>query len=436
LLQVSMIPLRFDFVPYPLWRRRLPAPLPLLARTALRPFMPVDADTQPPQTARELAAYLVRWRLLPKGISAADAERALAADDAPIDRVPPDASSPPLRQPIRLPAQWQPMERILMTFPVLYPPLWDVHRQMIAAITPVADMTVIVPSAAWARAIRFYLGEPHPNPSPHTERGFQNRIQLDRVQFLQAPTDDIWIRDYGPFVGYDAAGERAVIDGQFDPLGAYPQARDDGFAAVWAAYRGLPSRRFEFHTEGGNYWSDGAGTLIVSDEMLARYPHMTARDIEARLCEAFAFDKLIMLPRLLREETGHIDLVCKLADETTVLINRPNGSLNDERLRQAAAMLRGETNAAGQPYRVIDLPFPSLYHNWFVYPVWRTYTNSLTVNGRVLVPIFGVGEDREALAIYRAAMPQYEIVPIDCRASANGGGAVHCLTKEVPAALG
>jgi agmatine/peptidylarginine deiminase len=31
-------------------------------------------------------------------------------------------------------------------------------------------------------------------------------------------------------------------------------------------------------------------------------------------------------------------------------------------------------------------------------------------------------------------MPAHEFVPIDCRAAINGGGAVHCLTREIPAA--
>jgi agmatine deiminase len=63
--------------------------------------------------------------------------------------------------------------------------------------------------------------------------------------------------------------------------------------------------------------------------------------------------------------------------------------------------------------------------------VWRSYTNSLTVNGRVLVPIFRVPQDSRALAVYQSALPEFEIIPVDCSRAANGGGAVHCLTKEV-----
>jgi agmatine/peptidylarginine deiminase len=31
-------------------------------------------------------------------------------------------------------------------------------------------------------------------------------------------------------------------------------------------------------------------------------------------------------------------------------------------------------------------------------------------------------------------MPDHEVIAIDSRAAANGGGGVHCLTKEIPAA--
>jgi len=50
------------------------------------------------------------------------------------------------------------------------------------------------------------------------------------------------------------------------------------------------------------------------------------------------------------------------------------------------------------------------------------------------MPVFRVGQDARALAIYQNALPDFEIVPVDCSQAANGGGAVHCLTKEVPSA--
>lgn len=414
--------LRFEYIPYPLWRRRMPMPLKPLARALLRHIYPLDAEAHPPQTAAAQAAYLRRCRLLPLGMTQSEAETLLERESVHVE-APREAQPDAHARPVRLPAQWEPLERVLLAFPVLYPPLWAQHARMIAAISHTAAVTVLLPSAAWARVIAVYLRMHH-------------AFRAERIEWLLLPTDDIWIRDYGPFVGFDAQGQRAAVDAVYQPLAQYPQTRDDAAAGVWAAYAGLPSRRFDFATEGGNYWSDGAGTLLVSDEMLVRYPQLSIAEIERRLREVFIFDKLIMLPRLLMEETGHVDLVCKLIDAETVLVSAPSGGINDDRLRTAAALLRRETNARGQRYRVHLLPMPPMQRNWWVYPVWRSYTNSLTVNGRILVPVFGIGQDMQALDVYRQAAPKQEIIPIDCRAGAYGGGAVHCLTREIPAADG
>jgi agmatine deiminase len=420
--------IRLDYIPYPLWRRRMPAPLRPFARAALRPFYPLDWETHPPANARAMAAYMARWRLLPKGVTQENATHVIENEDAQTRHV----SSAPFEVPfyttemglpLRLPAQWEPMERILLAFPVLYPPLWSVHAQMIAAISQVAGVTLLLPAKEWVGGVAAYLK-------------LYSMTDLSRIEWLILPTDDIWIRDYGPFVGYDSEGKRAAVDAAFAPLDSYPQERDNAAARAWAAQAGVPIHSIDLETEGGNYWSDGAGTLLVSDELFARYPALSSKEIEAKLRAVFAFEKLIVLPRLLMEETGHVDLVCKLADAETVLVSAPNGSLNDDRLRIAAALLRRETNAQGQRYRVIELPMPPLYRNWWAFPVWRTYTNSLTVNRRVLVPIYGLGDDQRALDIYQQAMPAHTVVPINCRASINGGGAVHCLTKEVPISKG
>lgn len=41
--------------------------------------------------------------------------------------------------------------------------------------------------------------------------------------------------------------------------------------------------------------------------------------------------------------------------------------------------------------------------------------------------------DATALAVYREAMPDHEVVGIDASVAANAGGAVHCLTMQITA---
>jgi len=410
------LPIRADFIPYPLWRRRGMPPMHALWSAAST----ADQDTHPPLSPEYQAHYLARWRILPAGMDAAAARRALIAlGEGVVTPAPAESDLPAARLPIRLPAQWEPLAAVVITFPVLYPPLWETHLQMIEAIAPVARVDVLLSHPTWARMIRLHL----------EARG---RAPLDAVRFVHLPTDDIWVRDYGAIIGYDADGRRAAVNPIYDPLDTYPQSRDDAMPARYAALLAIPCASLDLHTEGGNIWSDGAGTLLMSDDLYHRHPDMTPDAVCECLRAAIAFEALITTPPLRHEETGHIDLAIKLADAKTILI-ADGVPFNRDRLHTTRDQLTRARNAAGEPYTLITLPMPAPYLNWGVYPVWRSYTNALTVNGRVLMPTFGVPEDALALDIYRRVMPDYAIVGIDCTAAVNGGGAVHCLTKEVPA---
>jgi agmatine deiminase len=390
----------------PGWLRRLS--LPLLER-----WTAASADLHPPQTPEAMTAYLLRWRLIVP-TERDSALRALAESHG-IEAAA-SFAEPPLAEPgpIRLPAQWEPIETVLLSWPAFYPALWPLHTAMTTAIAPAAPLTILVPSVLWGTAVRWFLQR-------------SGTGDLDRLRFVALPTDDIWVRDYGPVIGQDARGQRVCLRFIYDPLPSYPQDQDDALALRWAAQAGLPTRRLDLHLEGGNIWSDGQGTVIVSEHAFHANSGLTVE----RLRAALGAEKLIVTPRLEREETGHVDLLVKLADARTVLLSHATGLVNGDNLRRTRRIFEKQTNAAGERYRIFELPTPPLYLNWFCYPVWRSYTNALTVNGRVLVPVYGLREDAEALAVYRAAMPDYSIIPIDCSVSANGGGAVHCLTKEI-----
>ncbi|MEO1440256.1 MAG: agmatine deiminase family protein [Chloroflexota bacterium] len=411
--------LQFNYIPYPLWRRKLPLPLKWAARPLLQRYYPVKATGRTVPTVNDIADYLLRFDLLP-GINRTELTKKLAQDYiGPTEIVDPDAQPATTTKPSRLPAQWEPIERVMMSWPVLYPPLWPLHAQMAEAISAVASVQINVPHYLWQHAIHLYL----------EQRG---KAIMNALHFYHLPTDDIWIRDYGPVVCLDENGQRVAVNMTYDPLPNYPQHQDDSMPRRWAAHRNFPVYKLDFHGEGGNLWSDGMGTLLMTNQAYRQNEDLNRISLLERLHGAFTFEKLVILPRLRMEETGHVDLVVKLASADTVLVSGPQALFTGDRLRMAANQLRRDTNARGDRYNVVMLPTPPLYFNWFGYPIRRSYTNALTVNGRVLVPVYGIPTDERALHIYADTMPDHDIVPIDCTIGANGGGAVHCLTKEVP----
>jgi agmatine deiminase len=414
---------QFNMVPYPLWRKQFPRWTQWITQPLFDRYLAAEADRFPPVTAQALGQYLHRWGLAQDARAAAQFMRENPPVVEVVGQPGPEPVYPRYEKTgkVRLPAQWEPMESILLTWPILYPALWEQHAQMTEAIAPVATVCILLPSESWASAVHYLL----------RQRG---RVNPQQVRYLILPTDDIWVRDYGPVVGLDAEGEQVCVNLIFDPLPLYPQQQDDRMPLRWAAHEEIAVRTLDLHLEGGNIWSDGQGTIIMAAQIFHSNPGLTRTALLNSLHAVLDFEKLILLPRLEHEETGHVDLLVKLADAETVLVSEPTVLLNDGNLRLAAHLLRESSNAAGKPYNVLPLPTPPLYLNWLVYPVWRSYTNALTVNGRVLVPVFDVPTDEAALRVYAQAMPQHEIIPIQCAPGANGGGAVHCLTKEIPAA--
>jgi agmatine deiminase len=410
---------RFGDVIYPLWRRKVSPLIQPVTEKILETVYPIQADKKAPQSAQEMARFLLEWDII-RGADEHSLVNALENSEAHIEFVDRDAKAP-LHDgsPIRIPAQWEQTERALIAWGRMYPKMWDMHAQMAEAISQVAIAEILIPSEMWAKAVAVYL----------KWRGHAN---MDNIHLLVLRTDDIWIRDYGSIIGIADEGHRVALNATYDVLPQYPQADDDGMAERWAAHHGVSIQPIDLHTEGGNLWSDGQGTLIMSSQIFYSNTYYKRDTILDYLHGIIHFEKAIITPRLTLEETGHVDLLLKLASENTVFVSKASSFSTEEVLRKVKRLFERESNAKGEPYQVFELPTPSLYLNWFTYGIRRAYTNSLTINGRVLVPVFGIKQDDMALKTYAQAMPDYDIIPIDSHIGINGGGAVHCMTREVP----
>jgi agmatine deiminase len=83
--------------------------------------------------------------------------------------------------------------------------------------------------------------------------------------------------------------------------------------------------------------------------------------------------------------------------------------------------------------QVVELP-------WLPYvdreqpPTVVPYTNFYICNGGLIVPTRGEESDAQALALLASLYPGREAVAVPGETLALGGGGVHCITQQVPAA--
>jgi agmatine deiminase len=232
-------------------------------------------------------------------------------------------------------------------------------------------------------------------------------------EYVTAPVDSIWMRDYGPLFVKDARGDLEVVD-----LSYYPERpNDDAIPARVARERGLASKRLRLYWEGGNYTSDGKGNVFASDVLHSRNSG-SASQIDASVGAAFS-GRLNVLDHM-RDDggTGHIDMFVLMTGPRSLLLNRfPSGHQNKARMDRHAQALE----SMGYSVTRLDLGDRR----------FSSYTNGLIVNDVALVPTYGkASTDGAALAAYRAA--GYRTVGIDCRRIIQWSGAIHCITMTVP----
>lgn len=251
-------------------------------------------------------------------------------------------------------------------------------------------------------------------------------VSLDSVYFYIYPRNSVWIRDYGPWFVRQEGDTEGIVDFIYNR----PRPQDDAIPGLIGSDWGMPVYGSPLEHAGGNFMVDGLGTGFASTLIYEENSGYTAAEIESLMQAYNGLEQFIVLQRINIEYTGHIDLWTKCLNDTLIMVGRyASGHANHELLNQHAAYFENLTNREGRPYRVVRMPMP-----WSTSSAPPSYLNSLIVNNKVLVPLWGEAEDDTALAIYQQAMPNHEIVGIDCSSMSGSGGAIHCITMQAPSA--
>lgn len=333
----------------------------------------------------------------------------------------------------RWPAEWEPHAATWLAWPhkadswpgklERIPP---VFAEMVRALTRGENVRILSRSAADSQSIALQLREAD--------------VDASRVEVVEIPTDDAWIRDHGPtFLTHETA-RTAVIDWGYNAWGGkYPPWDLDARVASSIADR-LGARCFNpgMILEGGSIDGDGEGTILTTESCLLnpnRNPELDTREIERRLSEYLGARKILWLGEgVVGDDTdGHVDDITRFVAPGVVVtaVEEDPADANFEPLAENRRRLASMTDARGRALEVVDLPMPR--------PVFgggdrlpASYANFYVANAVVLVPVFEDPADRRAVEVLRSCFPGREVVGIDARDLVWGLGAFHCLTQQQP----
>lgn len=337
---------------------------------------------------------------------------------------------------IVLPAEWEGHNAVLLAWPHAHTD-WaymlteaeTCYENMVRAISRHAKVVVIAPDT-----------------TPIRER--LKDIPKENLIFFDAPTNDTWIRDYGPITTLDGEGNPIVNDFGFNAWGGkFEHALDNAVNALMKERHLITAPTVDhnhFILEGGSIESDGKGTLLTTESCLlttTRNSSLSRKEIEDRLHQWLGVKKVLWLTKgnMIGDDTdGHIDTIARLAPDNTILYNGTGWGTED--LEQAKELegiveeLKEMTNASEQPFNLVELPLPDPVHDPDDgHRLPATYANFLIINNALILPTYGqpMNDQRAEMAI-RVAFPHYEIEKVDCRALVRQHGSLHCATMQIP----
>ena len=227
-------------------------------------------------------------------------------------------------------------------------------------------------------------------------------------------TKDIWLRDFMPLKTRDGR----YVSFRYEPsyLKNSPELRTN-YKRYLECEVGIKVEYSDINLDGGNVvMSPSKKTAIISDRVFSENSERDREELVAEL-ERLLASKVIIIPSLKSDMTGHADGMVRFVDETTVIGNRtPYKNGHEQKIKKKLAKYGID---------VIDFPY---FDSKGISAV-GTYLNFLETDDTIFLPIFGHDMDGEAVAAAKSIFKK-KIVPVRCEDIAKEGGCLNCITWE------
>lgn len=269
-------------------------------------------------------------------------------------------------------------------------------------------------------------------------------VNMDKIDFLIQPTDDIWIRDNGPIFVNDKDGSLVLTKWAFNGWGnRFAFKNDTQVSGAISKKFNIPMAEVDLCLEGGGIEVDGKGSLMAAKTSIIndnRNPGLSQEEIEEVITEHLGIKNFIWITGIRGADNHgevtdfHIDGAARFVNEDTILYEYDVYGESEDYVLKAHERhyreLRKARGINGKPYNLIPVP---ITRKIVTEAGCRgSYLNYYIGNEAVLVPIYGDENDKLGLKIIEGQFPSRRIVGIDVSKLFQYGGMIHCVTQQQP----
>lgn len=334
-----------------------------------------------------------------------------------------------------MPAEWEPHAGTWLSWPH-NPNTWPgqdmalveaVYIEIIRALHTGEKVNLLVNSAEVSVSV--------------TARLKQAGVSLEAVRMHVIPTNDAWIRDYGPnfLVRSNPGNPLAFNKWHFNSWGGkYQWDRDEKVGLTLADQLGMPVFHPGIILEGGAIDCNGQGVCLTTEQCLLnknRNPDLGRGDMERYLEDYLGVRKVIWCQGEMEgdDTDGHIDNLVRFVNSNTVLTaweDDPQDP-NHKCLKENHEILKAATDQDGKPLNVVRLPMPGYVVDEDT-RLPASYANFYIGNKVVVLPVYGQPNDETAKTLLQKYFPTRKVVCIPSNTFIWGLGGIHCVTQQQP----
>lgn len=265
-----------------------------------------------------------------------------------------------------------------------------------------------------------YLSEILKERYPETCANLLRILEKHHVKyaFLKG-TKDIWCRDYMPI----RLESGKLIQFRYEP--SYLM-EDSKYEAIRSDVRevcklnNIKPQESNINLDGGNVLICD-GRAIISDRVFQENADRDKESLKKELAQLLE-SKIIIIPTIHGDLTGHADGMVRFVDKNTILGN-------DRAKEYKYWTTSMEKVLATYDLNYIDAPFFEPKRDpKHPYSAIGIYVNFLELNDLIIAPIFGNELDTEAIAALEKAFPHKQIETINYNDVALDGGLLNCTT--------
>lgn len=267
-----------------------------------------------------------------------------------------------------------------------------------------------------------YLADTLPKKYPDFYKRFEGVLANNNIETALLPhTKDVWAVDFMPIqIESDKFVRFLYRPSYLTKFKKYIKTISDADAICEGI--GIETIKTDIILDGGNV-IHSANKVIMTDRVFQDNPAYERKQLINKLYELLQVDKLYFVPEQPRDFTGHSDGMVRFIDENTIVIN--DYSREEDCFRRAFEIAIHNT---GLDY--IKIPY-NVYGNKSNDHASGDYINYLQMGNAIIVPVFGLSEDENAVKKIEQIFPKQTIVTVDSNDIAKDGGILNCISWNI-----